>query len=285
MQPPNQKIAQASLSETPFFFPNGPYRLFGVLHRPAASIAKGRGFVFCYPCFEEKLWTYRVFVSLARELTARGYHVLRFDYMGHGDSDGEFEQSTISSRLSDLSCAVAVLRQEIGSDARVGLLGLRLGALLAAVHAERDPKIDSLILWEPLTDGAPYMQEVLLSNLATQSAVYQQIRFTREDLVAQMRAGNTVNIEGYEMSHALYEETSQLTITGAREFSGPCLVVQIGRSNQKPKKNLETLRSAYSRADFTMTVEEPFWKEIKTFYPRAENLFEVTCKWLQEQVD
>lgn len=274
-------IVQQPLPETPFFFHNGPYRLFGVLHRPQDSIARGQGFVFCYPCFEEKLWTHRVFVSLARELTARGYHVLRFDFMGHGDSDGEFEESTIASRLSDLSCAVRRLRQEIGPEATVGLLGLRLGALLAAVHAESDPKIASLVLWDPITDGAPYMQEVLLSNLATQSAVHQQIRFTREDLVTQMCAGNTVNIEGYELSHALYDETTRLQISGQREFAGPCLIVQIGRSNQKPKKQLEALRSAYPRAQLAMSVEESFWKEIKTFYPRAENLFGITFDWLQ----
>jgi pimeloyl-ACP methyl ester carboxylesterase len=201
--------------------------------------------------------------------------------MGHGDSDGDFEQSSIRTRLSDLACAVNTLRHEIGSDTGVGLLGLRFGATLAAVYAENDPNIARLMLWDPITEGAPYMQEVLLSNLATQSAVYQKIRFTREDLAAQMRAGDTVNIEGYELSHALYDEASQLCLAGPRKYSGACLIVQIGRSNQKPKKNLEALRSAYTQADLAMSVEEPFWKEIKTYYPRADNLFGVTFNWLQ----
>lgn len=277
---PNTK---GSLSETPFFFRNGQYQLFGILHRPAAAVARGQGFVFCHPCFEEKLWAHRVFVSLARELAERGYHVLRFDYMGHGDSDGDFVQSTIRSRLSDIACAVALLRQEIGHDAGIGCLGLRLGATLAAVHAESDTKINRLVLWDPITDGAPYMQEVLLSNLATQSAVHKQIRFTRDDLVAQMRSGTAVNIEGYELSYEFYTETTGLQISDARKYAGPCLITQIGRSNQKPKKNLEALKSAYPRADLVLSVEEPFWKEIKTFYPRAANLFDVTFSWLDTQ--
>lgn len=280
MQASNHPIAPASLPESAFFFVNGPYRLFGVLHRPAAALARGRGFVFCYPCFEEKLWTHRVFVSLARDLAARGYHVLRFDFMGQGDSDGDFEQSTVSSCLSDLTCAIKRLRQEIGADAEISLLGLRFGALLAAVHAESEANIASLVLWDPLTDGAAYMQEVLLSNLATQSAVLQKIRFTREDLVVQMRAGSSVNIEGYELAYGLYESATQLNLTGAKTFSRPCLVVQIGRANQKPKKNLQALCDAYPQADLALTVEEPFWKEIKTFYPRAPNLFTTTFDWL-----
>lgn len=281
MQPSSPQIAQEPLPESALFFANGSYRLFGVLHRPAPALARGRGFVFCYPCFEEKLWTHRVFVSLARELAAHGYHVLRFDFMGHGDSDGDFEQSTVASRLSDLACALTLLRREIGSETGVGIVGLRFGALLAAVHAERDPHVASLILWDPVVDGAAYMQEVLLSNLATQSAVHQQIRFTREDLAAQMRAGNTVNIEGYELSDALYASASQLNLAAAKNFTGPSLIVQIGRDNQKPKKQLESLRASYRRAELSLCVEEPFWKEIKTFYPRAPRLFAATLDWLQ----
>ena len=277
-------VPQKPLTETPFFFQNGGYRLFGIVHRPHVTVALGRGFVFCYPCFEEKLWTHRVFVRLARELAALGFHVLRFDYMGHGDSDGDFEQSTVGSRLSDIGCAVSTLRQEVGTDAHVGLLGLRFGALLAAEYAERDNKIASLVLWDPVTDGAAYMQEVLLSNLATQSAVHHQIRFTREDLITQMRAGSAVNIEGYEMSYEYYEEASRLNSAGQKKYSGPCLVVQIGRSNQKPKKHFEALSNTYARSELRMCVEEPFWKEIKTFYPRASQIFGVTFDWMQTHV-
>jgi len=278
---PTQSIAQGPISEAPFFFHNGPYRLFGILHHPVEAVARGQGFVFCHPCFEEKLWTHRVFVSFARELTARGYHVLRFDYMGHGDSDGDFEHATISTRLSDLACAISILRREIGAEASIGLLGLRLGATLAAEYAERDPKISHLMLWDPITEGAAYMQEVLLSNLATQSAVHQQIRFTREDLVGQMRSGETVNIEGYELSHQMYEDTTRLCISGVRSYAGPCMVAQIARNNQKPKKNLELLCGVYPRAELILSVEEPFWKEIKKFYAAADNIFSASLSWLQ----
>lgn len=268
------------MPERPFFFENRGYRLFGFLHSPPVPPARSEGFVFCYPDFEEKLWVHRVYVSLARELAARGYHVLRYDCMGHGDSDGDFAESTVSSRQSDLACAVATLRKEMNSDA-VGLLGLRFGATLAAVHAEGDPAISRLVLWDPVTDGAAYMQEVLLSNLATQSAVHQKILFTREDLVSRMRAGSTVNIEGYELNGTFYEEASGLRLGEERRFSKPCLIAQLGRGNQRPKKNLAALQALYPKAELALCAEEPFWKEIKTFYPRADNLFGATISWLQ----
>ena len=75
------------MKEKPFIFPNGSYNLFGILHEPEIE-SNGEGFVFCSPFAEEKLWAHRVFVNFARELARLGYTVLRFDYMGHGDSEG-----------------------------------------------------------------------------------------------------------------------------------------------------------------------------------------------------
>jgi len=271
-----------ALNETPQFFRSGENRLFGVLHQPDRAVARHHGFVLCYPCFEEKLWVHRVYVSLARDLAALGYHVLRFDYMGHGDSDGEFQQATVTTRLFDIASAVNFLREESG--AGVSLLGLRLGALLAALHAERDTGIESLVLWEPVTNGSAYMQEVLLSNLATQSAIYQEIRQTREDLAKQMQSGETVTIEGYELTRAFFEETSALNSHQLGKYAGPCLVAQTGRANQKPKKPLEALAQGYAHAELVMVVEEPFWKEIKTYYPSARQLSGVTLDWIQKHV-
>lgn len=271
----------SSISEKPFFFRNGSNQLFGVLHRPAAAKALSQGFVFCHPCFEEKLWAHRVHVGMARELAQRGYPVLRFDYMGHGDSDGDFELATVATRLSDIGSAVQTLQNEAGVS-HVGLLGLRFGATLAALSANSLPGISQLILWDPIVDGAAYMQEVLLSNLATQSAVHQKILHTREELVAQMQAGHAVNIEGYGLTQAFYTETSAIKLQQPLSYSGPSLVVQIGRAHQKPKKNFEALSAGCPESELALCTEEPFWKEIKAYCPRAENLYQVTLDWLSK---
>lgn len=267
------------LTETPFFFQNGDSELFGVWHRPGEADSL-RCFVFCHPCFEEKLWAQRVFVSFARELARRGYHVLRFDFMGHGDSDGEFSRTSVTSRISDLSRAVEVLRNELGSNSSIGLLGLRLGATIAALYSERDPAISQLVLWDPIINGAQYMQEILLANLATQSAVYNKIKFTREALVEQMKSGTPINVDGYELGYEFYNETSHLELMNKKRYDQPTLIIPIVRGLQKQKKDLESFCASYSRAVVHQVVEEPFWKEIKTFYSGADNLFSATLNWL-----
>lgn len=266
--------------ETPMFIENGPYRLFGILHQPVGT-PSGAGWVFCHPFAEEKLWTQRVYVSLARMLAARGAWVLRFDAMGNGDSDGEFSEASVETMLSDIGCAIRLLERSSGIAQGIGLLGLRLGATLAALAAERYPNIGKLVLWEPVVDGAKYMQELLRINLTTQTAVYKEIRHNREALVRIMRDGSTVNIDGYELAYPCYEQVSTVNLNeGKKRFAGPCLIVQVGRDGQSFRQELTVLRETYPSADILGAAEESFWKEIKRWYRTAPNLFEKTLDWM-----
>ena len=91
------------MTENAYFLPLGGERLFAFLHLPGGP-ARG-GIVLCAPLAEEKLWSHRVFVSFARELAARGFAVLRFDFRGEGDSDRRFEESDLDTRLADTHAA------------------------------------------------------------------------------------------------------------------------------------------------------------------------------------
>lgn len=266
--------------ETPMFFDNGPYRLFGVLHEPAEPTA-AFGWVFCHPFAEEKLWTHRACVSFARTLASRGHWVLRFDAMGNGDSDGQFSEVSMESMLADIACAVRTLEQLSRIGRGVGLLGMRLGGAAAALAAEKLPSVNKLVLWEPIVDGAKYMQEMLRINLTTQTAVYKEIRHKREDLVRIMQNGATVNIDGYQLGYPCYEQVSAVKLdAAARSFRGRCLIVQLGREGQPFRADLTALQQRYPYADLKLAVEEPFWKEIKQWYGTAPNLTAATLSWL-----
>lgn len=269
-----------SVVETPMFFANGTYRLFGVLHEPIGA-PSGGAWVFCHPFAEEKLWAQRVYVSFARMLAARGAWVLRFDSMGNGDSEGQFATASVETMLSDIASAIRQLEQSSGIGQGIGLLGLRFGATLAALAAEGSPKVSKLVLWEPIVDGGKYMQEMLRINLTTQSAVYKEIRHNREALVRMMREGATVNIDGYELAYPCYEQVSAVNLKeGRKRFAGASLVVQVGKDGQPIHPDLRALQESYSVADLQGIAEEPFWKEIKRWYRAAPHLFEATLAWM-----
>ena len=270
------------MSETPFFFPNGNYRLFGVLHE-AKEPSKKEGFVFCSPFAEEKLWVHRVFVNFARDLAGNGYPVLRFDYMGNGDSEGNFEESSLETMLSDTRCAIRTLREKIGALESVNLLGLRLGGTIAALVAENTSNINRLILWEPVVNGSAYMREMLRINLATQTSVYKKILYNTDALIGMMKEGKTVNVDGYEMAWPLYEQIAGIDLPGrGNTCEGRVLIVQISRKEGSISQSLRKLKEKYARCELAVSVEEPFWKEIRHFYSRANNLFQMTMNWLKE---
>lgn len=270
------------MTETPFYFPNAGYSLFGILHEPAGATHLP-AFVFCHPFGEEKLWAHRVFVSFARQLAAGGHPVLRFDYMGSGDSDGSFSQSSMTTVLSDVRCAIDEARRRTKVE-RVNLLGLRLGASIASLVAEATTGIDRLVLWAPIVDGSRYIQELLRINLTTQMAVHREIRQDREALVVAMQQGRTVNVDGYDMAFPWYSDVSAIKLSAnPKLFQGPCLVTQIERQPSRPSAELGVLAACYGRATQSFAQEEPFWKEIARFYDRAPNLFATTFAWLNQR--
>lgn len=277
----NQDQLNFAMDETPFFFPVADQELFGILHRPTIE-PNGSGFVFCHPFAEEKLWAHRVYVSLARDLAARGHTVLRFDHMGHGDSDGEFQDGSVATHLRDIEAGVGRLREEYPGLDEVGLLGLRLGGTFAALSAERLPGIDRLVLWDPVVDGGRYMQEVLRSNLTSQLAAYGKVLQDRKALVESLNEGKPINVDGYELGREFYEQASAINLlNGSTAFQGEVLIVQVGKPGQPARKDLAALQEHYSGAVLELCIEEPFWREIKPFYARAEQLSSATFAWLE----
>src|SRR5215470_5640391 len=99
---------------------------------------------------QRRLFGYCTMRQLAARLVRAGFHVLRFDYFGTGDSFGDTGEGDLASWCGDIETAIEELKEMTGA-AKVDLAGLRLGANLSARVAVHRPKeIGKLILWEPL---------------------------------------------------------------------------------------------------------------------------------------
>lgn len=145
---------------TPLFFGERSRRLFGLYTPAHATGGKQRGMVLCHPWGQEYLRAHRSMCQLGRMLAASGCHVLRFDYFGTGDSAGDMTEADLKGWQADVAMAVDELKDTAGLQ-RVGLLGLRLGASLAAqVAGERRKDIDTLVLWDPVVKGTDYLAEL-----------------------------------------------------------------------------------------------------------------------------
>ncbi|MFC5358587.1 alpha/beta fold hydrolase [Azospirillum himalayense] len=128
---------------------------FGWLH-PASG---RRGVVLCAPYGGEALATHRAWRRFAERLSAAGLPVMRFDYPGTGNSAGdEDDPARLEAWLGGIRAATAHLRAVAGVE-EVALVGLRLGALLAAAAA-REVGADALVLLSPFPSGRAFLQEL-----------------------------------------------------------------------------------------------------------------------------
>jgi pimeloyl-ACP methyl ester carboxylesterase len=139
-----------------FFFGTSAKQLFGA-HHPSAS-RSGRGVVLCNALGREYLLAHPSYRYLAQRLAEDGWHALRFDYYGTGDSAGEDLDATLDQWVEDIGEAINELRESQDlSD--ITLIGLRAGALLAAKAAQRN-EVQRLILWDPVSDGGAYLRNM-----------------------------------------------------------------------------------------------------------------------------
>ena len=141
-----------------YFGPAG--RLFGV-HHPPAGPARKTAVTFVHPLGEEYFQAYPFLLRLAYSLAEAGFHVFRFDCTGCGDSGGDFEDGSLARWTEDIAVAAAESRDR-GGCVRVCLLGMRLGADLAAAAAVDDT--EGIVLWDPVVDGAKYLEELLAAH-------------------------------------------------------------------------------------------------------------------------
>lgn len=143
----------------PLYFGTSSARLFGVYHPAVSAQHRSCGVVICAPFGHEYIRAHRLLRQLAVQLSRSGFHVLRFDYLGCGDSAGEPHDGSPSQWLTDIATAIDELR-ETSEVRRVCLVGLRLGATLAAAAADRRDDVEAVVLWDPILDGGRYLEEL-----------------------------------------------------------------------------------------------------------------------------
>ncbi len=143
----------------PFYFGDSENPLFGIYHPPTNANKKlNEGVLLCYPQAREYEITHWAMRQLASLMAKAGAHVLRFDYSGTGDSAGDYESVSIDKWKSDIQIAIDELKDTAWVK-KVSLVGLRMGATLAALTAE-EIEVKNLILWDPVVTGKDYINEL-----------------------------------------------------------------------------------------------------------------------------
>lgn len=138
-------------------FISGEHKLSGLLETPESDVKFYALFAHCFTCGKDIAAASRI----SRALVRKGIAVLRFDFTGLGNSDGDFANSNFSSNIKDLIAAADFLRTTYQAPRL--LIGHSLGGAAVLNVAQQVEEAMAIV-----TIGAPSDAEHVAHNFALQ---------------------------------------------------------------------------------------------------------------------
>lgn len=181
-------------------------------------------------------------VALADWAARKGRAYLRFDYFGHGQSSGAFEDGTIGRWRGD---ALSVIDQL--TDGPLTLVGSSMGGWLACLVAlARPARVKSLVLIAPAAD---FTEKLITPDLSAEAraALLEDGRWIRPAEYDDV---------GYAITARLLEEGRAWSILpGPVPIACPVRILQGGRDTDVPWRHALALAEAIQGEDviFTLT--------------------------------
>jgi len=146
------------IERIPFYIETGREVLLAWCHLPQKPT--DHAVIICPPVGHEFINSYRGLRHLADGFAKAGITAFRLDYQGVGDSSGlDTDPHRIHNWLTSIEHLNDFIREHCAIN-HVSLFGLRMGATLASMLAEK-MDIVSLLCWVPVVEGRRYIREML----------------------------------------------------------------------------------------------------------------------------
>ncbi len=118
----------------------GGNKLVGTLQVPASVPEQSAPLVFLVHGAQGTRMS-DMFQALGAGLPKRGYAAVRFDFHGHGDSEGDFATSTVETNLVDLEELITYAQANVPWAKSVSLIGHSVGGCEVTMYAGRNPDL------------------------------------------------------------------------------------------------------------------------------------------------
>ena len=93
--------------------------------------------------------------AVADGLTAKGWPCIRFSFSGNGESEGVFEDSTISKEMEDLRAVLNTVPQE----KRIAYVGHSMGAAVGVLTARKSMAVQALVSLAGMVRTADFLDK------------------------------------------------------------------------------------------------------------------------------
>jgi pimeloyl-ACP methyl ester carboxylesterase len=240
------------MNEKIFFDNSKGQKLCGILSNPTYLKDKPI-IVLCHGFSTSK--DGRTYVRLEEILNNSGISTLRFDFFGHGESNGKFEELTLSEAVDDIQKAIRLLKDS--GYRKIGLFGSSFGGMASIVTASGGQDLYVLALKSPVSD---YLG-VLLSRISE-----QELKNWKREGVIHF-TGN----EGEELklNYSFFEDATKISgYDMAKKIKIPTLIVHGSKDETVPveqsKKTAGLIENCRLKiiegGDHTYSKEEDFEK-------------------------
>lgn len=252
--------------------------MLGFLHEP--EIASETGIIFCHPFAEEKNCSHSVVAKAARSFAQSGFAVMRFDFSGCGDSEGEMQDFTLVDWQNDLKAAIRTLKEKARVK-NVALWGLRSGAGICLLHASEQNETPFLLLWQPVLNFKDFMLRFLRQRVGT-GLVTSGENISVKALVEMLDAGRSIEVFGYTISSALYHSFIEAGPAPSKNaLKSKAFIASISMMDKAPF-NIASFAQNSLNGDtsFVHIIEEPFWDRYWRW--QAPKTIRETGSWLNK---
>ncbi|MBI5961576.1 MAG: alpha/beta fold hydrolase [Chloroflexi bacterium] len=247
----------SQIKQVSFEGPLGTLR--GLLHlpdrnQPAPAVVMLHGFT------GQHIEDGRLFAQAAKCLAEAGFAVLRFDFFGSGDSDGEFDQFTILTEVADAVTALDWISAQPEIDAsRIGVIGLSMGGGVTGLLCGQDSRVKAAVFWNAVS--LPKITSLAAFTPEVQAATMGPLRVGK-DFSAVILSADIVG--------------------SVRRYAGPGLILRGTADEVVVLEHAEALKDALgSRGTLYLidgadhTFRRPEWQR---------EAFEISTRWLAAQL-
>lgn len=201
-----------------------------------------------------------VFKTFSRILAENNISSLRLDYMGNGESDGEFSSFDWDTLKSDVAVMFDYLTQTLKFQ-KIIILGFSMGGALAVEFAKFSKKeLLGLLLWSPAVNIKEIIERITTSNAYTKNG--------------------TIDYLGWEISTNFFPSLKEYDyLKSIDSIKAPVFVIHGTKDLAVPFTYGEEIASHISNATIHLI------KNATHGYNRIEDkeiLFEISLKFIQK---
>lgn len=196
--------------------------LTATIHDPSGQEPIQRTFplvIICHGFVGNRIGVDRLFVKTAKELTQDGYVVIRFDYSGCGESDGDYGKTKLNELIDQTKAVINFASKLPMVDSnRITLLGHSLGGATAILTAVRDSRVQNLILWASV--GKPLKDLSIIIG---------------KERMDQLKRVSFIDYQGYHLHHEFFQGLGEFSpLEEAGSIQGDVLLIHGSQDKDIP---------------------------------------------------